>query len=68
MQLATVAGVLATAITRLWSSVFVLAIMFAVAAVTVARPQQSQARIGLADRHCQRPSDQGSLQCLVERR
>ena len=52
MQLATVAGVLATAITRLWSSVFVLAIMFAVAAVTVARPQQSQARIGLADRHC----------------
>src|SRR5262249_6834562 len=37
VQLAAVSGVLAAAITRLWSSMIVLAIMFVVASVTAAR-------------------------------
>jgi UDP-glucose/iron transport system permease protein len=41
VQLAAVAGVLAAAITRLWSSVLVLAVMFAVASVTAARRSQA---------------------------
>jgi UDP-glucose/iron transport system permease protein len=44
VQLAAVAGVLAAAITRLWSSILVLAVMFVVASVTAAR--RSQARRG----------------------
>jgi len=43
-QLAAVAGVLAAAMSRLWSSVLVLAVMFVVAAATAAR--RSQARRG----------------------
>jgi putative ABC transport system permease protein len=45
-QLAAVASVLAAAITRLWSSVLVLAVMFVVASVTAAR--RSEARRGSA--------------------
>ena len=41
VQLAAVAGVLATAITRLWSSILVLAVMFVVASVTAARRSQA---------------------------
>lgn len=41
-QLAAVAGVLASAMTRLWSSILVLAVMFVVAAVTAARRSQAQ--------------------------
>jgi putative ABC transport system permease protein len=41
VQLAAVAGVLAAAITRLWSSVLVLAVMFGVAAVTAARRSEA---------------------------
>ena len=41
LQLAAVAAVLAAAITRLWSSVLVLAFMFAIASVTAARRSQA---------------------------
>jgi putative ABC transport system permease protein len=41
VQLAAVAVVLAAAITRLWSSVLVLAVMFAIASVTAARRSQA---------------------------
>jgi len=41
VQLAAVALVLAAAITRLWSSVLVLAVMFAIASVTAARRSQA---------------------------
>jgi putative ABC transport system permease protein len=41
IQLAAVAGVLAAAMTRLWSSVLLLAVMFAVATVTAARRSQA---------------------------
>ena len=41
-QLAAVAGVLAAAMSHLWSSVLVLAVMFAVAAATAARRSQAQ--------------------------
>ena len=41
-QLAAVAGVLAAAMSHLWSSVLVLAVMFVVAAVTAARRSQAQ--------------------------
>jgi putative ABC transport system permease protein len=41
VQLAAIAGVLATAITHLWSSVLVLVVMFGVASVTAARRTQS---------------------------
>ena len=41
-QLAAVAGVLAAAMSRLWSSVLVLAVMFIVAAGTAARRSQAQ--------------------------
>ena len=40
-QLAAVAGVLAVAMTRLWSSALVLAVMFVVASVTAARRSQA---------------------------
>lgn len=40
-QLAAVSGVLAAAMTRLWSSVLVLAVMFVVASVTAARRSQA---------------------------
>ena len=40
-QLAAVSGVLAAAITRLWSSALVLAVMFVVASVTAARRSQA---------------------------
>jgi len=41
VQLAAVAGVLAAALTRLWSSMLVLAVMFVVASVTAARRSQA---------------------------
>ena len=41
VHLAAVAGVLATAITRLWSSILVLAVMFVAASVTAARRSQA---------------------------
>jgi putative ABC transport system permease protein len=41
IQLAAVAGVLAAAMSRLWSSVLVLAVMFLVASVTAARRSQA---------------------------
>jgi putative ABC transport system permease protein len=41
VQLAAVAGVLAVAITRLWSSMLVLMVMFVVASVTAARRSQA---------------------------
>jgi putative ABC transport system permease protein len=41
VQLAAVASVLAAAMTRLWSSALVLAVMFAVASVTAARRSQA---------------------------
>jgi putative ABC transport system permease protein len=41
VQLAAVAGVLAAAMTRLWSSALVLAVMFVVASVTAARRSQA---------------------------
>ena len=41
-QLAAVAGVLAAAMSHLWSSVLVLAVMFVVATVTAARRSQAQ--------------------------
>ena len=41
VQLAAVAGVLAAALTRLWSSMLVLAVMFIVASVTAARRSQA---------------------------
>ena len=41
-QLAAVSGVLAAAMSRLWSSVLVLAVMFVVAAATAARRSQAQ--------------------------
>jgi len=41
-QLAAVAAVLAGAMTRLWSSILVLAVMFVVATVTAARRSQAQ--------------------------
>jgi putative ABC transport system permease protein len=41
LQLAAVAGVLAAALTRLWSSMLVLAVMFVVASVTAARRSQA---------------------------
>ena len=41
-QLAAVAGVLAAAMSRLWSSVLVLAVMFVVAAATAARRSQAE--------------------------
>ena len=41
VQLAAVAGVLAAAITRLWSSVLVLVVMFVVASLTAARRSQA---------------------------
>jgi putative ABC transport system permease protein len=41
VQLAAVASVLAAAMSRLWSSVLVLAVMFAVAAVTAARRSEA---------------------------
>ncbi|BBZ15899.1 ABC transporter permease [Mycolicibacterium gadium] len=44
VQLAAAAAILAAAITRLWSSVLVLAVMFIVASVTAAR--RSQASLG----------------------
>jgi putative ABC transport system permease protein len=44
VQLAAIAGVLATALMRLWSSIIVLAVMFIVASLTAAR--RSQARHG----------------------
>ena len=41
VQLAAVAGVLAAALTRLWSSMLVLAVMFVVASLTAARRSQA---------------------------
>src|SRR5215217_4115181 len=41
VQLAAVASVLAAALTRLWSSILVLAVMFVVACVTAARRSQA---------------------------
>jgi putative ABC transport system permease protein len=41
VQLAAVAGVLAAALTRLWSSMLVLAVVFVVASVTAARRSQA---------------------------
>lgn len=41
-QLAAVAGVLAAAMSRLWSSALVLAVMFVIAAATAARRSQAQ--------------------------
>jgi len=41
MQLAAVAGVLAAALARLWSSILVLAVMFVVAGLTAARRSQA---------------------------
>lgn len=41
IQLAAVAGVLAAAIARLWSSALILAVMFAVASVTAARRSEA---------------------------
>jgi putative ABC transport system permease protein len=41
VQLAAVAGILAAAITRLWSSILVLAVMFVVASFTAARRSQA---------------------------
>ena len=41
VQLAAVAGVLAAALTRLWSSMLVLTVMFVVASVTAARRSQA---------------------------
>jgi putative ABC transport system permease protein len=41
IQLAAVAGILAAAMTRLWSSALVLAVMFVVASVTAARRSQA---------------------------
>ena len=41
LQLAAIAGVLAVAMTRLWSAVLVLAVMFAVASLTAARRSEA---------------------------
>jgi putative ABC transport system permease protein len=41
LQLATIASVLAAALTRLWSSMLVLAVMFVVASLTAARRSQA---------------------------
>jgi putative ABC transport system permease protein len=41
VQLAAIAGVLATALTRLWSSTLVLAVMFVVASLTAARRSEA---------------------------
>ena len=41
VQLAAIAGVLAAALTRLWSSTLVLAVMFVVASLTAARRSQA---------------------------